>query len=181
MAKLNPNSQPTAGNRDGALRLTPGTQPAAGSRGGRAKLKKAFIFSIEALLAAVLLFGIFLLISDINGVPKTNSGTGKILATYSEGLANSLDSSGALDRFFRYSDDSQIKNLIGYMPPSTCAKIEIYSDSPSIENLIYSYTPSECTMLWDTPAGLSIYSYANRTDSTTTGFYWIKAYVYARQ
>lgn len=142
---------------------------------------KGFIFSIEALLAAVFLFGVFLLISDLNELQKGFDPQQKILSQYTDGLISSLQKSGAIKNLMESNDDTLLKNISNSMPPSICTQIEIYNYTPTMPNLYYSYSTPNCTNYWSTPSFQQFSTYINRTNQTNISIFWIKAINYAKE
>lgn len=142
---------------------------------------KGFVFSIEALLAAVFLFGILLIASDLGTLSYGHSQAPKILGNYADGTLSALEKSKALDDLFLYRNDLKIRNISDSMPDSICTQIEIYRTSLTPANLFYSYSTPSCKMGWGTPANLRYSTYINRTSRTNVDVFWVKAIHYAKE
>jgi len=142
--------------------------------------KLGFIFSIEALLAAILLFGIFLLTSDISKLDSDYSQNDKILYDYADSTLVVLDKTGALKELFENGNDTKIKNITESLIPSICTQLEIYNYSATPQNLYYSYTSQDCTKSWSTPISSKFSTYVNRTNVSNISVFWVKAVHYAK-
>jgi len=139
---------------------------------------KGFIFSIEALLAAVFLFAVFIFVANITDLDSGSSQAPRILSRYTDGTLSALELSGALDDLFKLKDDSKLKNISDSMPGSLCTQIEIYNSSQA---LFYSYSQSSCSTSWDSPVQVQYSTYLNRTNRTSVNIFWIKAIHYAKK
>jgi Flp pilus assembly protein TadG len=144
-------------------------------------INRGFVFSIEALLGATVLFLVFLLISDIDQISTETTQSDKILDSFADATLSALEKTNAIEIFMKNSDDLKIKNISESMPASICTQIEIYNNSQTPTNLIYTYTAQNCELSWDTIVKTRYSTYLNRTNKTNVDIFWIKAIHYARK
>ncbi len=144
-------------------------------------ISKGFIFSIEALLGATVLFLVFLLISDIDQIPTKTTQSDRILDDYADATLSALEKTNAIEIFMKNSNDSKIRNISESIPASICTQIEIYNNSQTPTNLIYTYSAQNCEFSWDTIVKTRYSTYLNRTNKTEVNIFWIKAIHYARK
>ncbi|MFH1306845.1 MAG: hypothetical protein ABIH83_04305 [Candidatus Micrarchaeota archaeon] len=153
-----------------------------------AKLKKGIIMSVEALLAALVLFGMFLIMSTLISLQHDYQKYYPLLHSYSQDILLTGQKSGAFLQVIETENDSLIRNMADSLPPSVCAQIEIYGNvtgppygnATTPTNMYYSYTSQNCTADYLTPKAVSYRTFALHRNSTLNSYYWIKAISYPR-
>jgi len=138
--------------------------------------KKGQIMSVEALFAALILFGTLLLISSLNSLshqPQEQTA----LREFSQDIPSSLQRAGAFSQMIDADNDSILNKTMKQFPPSICANIKIYSANTAPTSIIYSYS-SNCTLQRNTPVQKSMRSMARRS-SYSISKYFIETEVFA--
>lgn len=141
-------------------------------------MAKAVIMSVEAVLAAAILFSMLLIASQLGSFEKDYYPQYSPLRDYSDGVIATAKKTGAFDAIILNSDDDDLKSIVDSLPAAVCTQVEIYSSTPQITNLYYSYSPP-CEAINDPPKGISYSAFAIRQGDTAS-YYWAKATSYMR-
>ena len=149
---------------------------------------RGVVFSVEALMAAMLLFAVLLLLSSLTGpirAPKQALLEGYAQNILQIGAENGTwikTSDATLGNDLR--DDSDARALIESLPPSICAQVEVfYLDS--LNQASWSYVRSGCGLRTDTPVAQRmgmIYSRSLfRVSPQPNDHYWVRVKTYPRE
>jgi hypothetical protein len=141
-------------------------------------MKRAVIMSVEAVLAAAILFSMLLIASQISEFKEDYNQNHIVLRDFSDGVLVSAKKSGALKSIISDSNDEKLIEIVNSLPEAVCTQVEIYSGSVAPANLAYSYTP-QCEAVNDPPKDVAYTSFAIRS-SDSVSYYWAKATSYIR-
>lgn len=142
--------------------------------------KKGVIISVEAMLAALLLFGSFLIAASLATASDEQPSGLPLLRLYTLDVSRLGADSGAWGTVLSDSlaDDSKISALASHLPPSVCLQLEIYHNTTRSSDLAYSYVNSSCNRTVDTPQYQWWRALVRRGNSSSNEFYWVKTMTY---
>jgi len=143
---------------------------------------RGFGFSIEAMLAAFVLFAILMFSANFNVISSEPYGISDPLKTSSEDIAAIGVKSGAWsDAMGPFSkNDARARELFDTLPQGICARVEIYHDTMGISNLSYSYASANCSGRIDDRRAQSFRPFVVRTNSSVQAFYIAKVTAWPR-
>lgn len=136
--------------------------------------------TVEAAFAALVLFGILLLVSTLFSLQKDYQPSQKIIGYFSMDMLSSLQAQGAFDQIIRYHNDSILRSAAASLPSSLCMQVEIYSNNVSAKYLNYSYTSENCTTSMAVSKSSAYRTFSVMRNSSLVSFYWAKAIAYPR-
>ena len=146
---------------------------------GHEHFRRGVVLSVEALLAALLLFGILLLAGTLLQPIRPPPGT--LLEDYAQGLLQAGAETGAwLGPAAGTPNDSAARALVDGMPPALCAQVELYANTTSSASMRWSYVRPGCGLAADTPVeqrwGLVVW----RANSSYSIPYWVRVRAYPK-
>jgi hypothetical protein len=138
------------------------------------------IISVESLLAALLLFGILLIVVKLSNLDSSDNSEIKILRLKAQQVHLMLANTGAYDQVLLNQNDSTLRQTIAQLPAGLCTQIEIFDNSISAENLNYSHLSANCTMYQYTPISTSMTMHLVRQNSSSYTYHPIRVSIYGR-
>jgi hypothetical protein len=141
---------------------------------------RGIVLSVEALLAAILLFEILLLAQALlNQITPPYSSQ---LEDYVQGLVEVGVHTGSwLGPLYEIANDTSAKNLIDSLPPALCAQAELYENATNLSSLRWSYVRSGCSIGPDSKIEQRWAPLVFRANSTNSTLYWARVLVYPRR
>ncbi|VVB56892.1 Uncharacterised protein [uncultured archaeon] len=143
------------------------------------KSRSGVVFSVEALLAALVAFAFILLATSITqGVrPAVPSPLG--------GHAQDLLAAGSLagvwtDPLPPVSNDARAVAFIESLPAGWCAQAELYANNTSVRALQWMYVRSNCSRTLDMPMEQRWGALVARNGPNSVSYGWIRLQVYPR-
>gem|GEM_PF-5725238 len=134
-----------------------------------AREKHGIAFSVEAMLAAMVLFVMILFSASLSSsISKPFRGVDQV-AYVADGIADAGAKGGAWLYAGQPSpDDSQARALVQMAPPSVCVKAEIFNGTVSQATLLWAY--SSCNATEGFPKSVSQRPFVRRANSTGMEF-----------
>ncbi len=143
--------------------------------------RKGIILSVEVMLAALLLFGAFLVASNLAGISARPPSALPLLRFYAADTLAQGSENGAWSSPVQPSgNDTATRALLDNLPAGVCAQVAIYANSSLSSNLRYSYVPSGCNLTIDLPVQSSYRSLVVWRNSSAYDFYWVRLSAYPR-
>lgn len=140
---------------------------------------RGVVLSVEALLAALLLFGILLLVGTL--LQPINPPASPLLEDYAQSLLQAGAETGAwLGPAGNPPDDSAARALIEALPPALCAQAELYENTTDPASLRWSYVRSGCGLAADTPVEQRWGPVVWRANSSYSVPYWVRVLAYPK-
>ncbi len=148
----------------------------AGS-GGR--FVRGVVLSVEALLAALLLFGILLLAGTL--LQPIRPSPSPILEDYAQDLLQAGAETGAwLGPAGNPANDSAARALVDGLPPALCAQAELYRNTTQAASLRWAYVRPGCGLAADTPVEQRWGPLVWRANGSYSIPYWVRVRAYPR-
>jgi hypothetical protein len=146
---------------------------------GNEHFARGVVLSVEALLAALLLFGILLLAGTL--LQPIRPPPSPLLEDYAQDLLQAGAETGAwLGPAGNSPNDSAARALIEALPPALCAQAELYANNTSSASMRWAYVRSGCGLAADTPLeqrwGLVVW----RANSSYSIPYWVRVRAYPK-
>jgi len=132
--------------------------------------KKAFAFSVEAMLAGFILFGILLYSSSL-GLLATRSYLAYDPLSYSAQDLAAIGAKSGAWASVAAGNDSRARSLLDSLPPGLCIRAEIFRSGIDVSNLTWAYAPSNCTGTLDSKRAQAARPFIYRINSTDSQFY----------
>lgn len=124
-------------------------------------------FSIEAMLAAMMLFAMLVFSASLASSVAKPFQVVDQLSVAASGIAEAGAKNGAwLSAPPPSANDSAARALVGMLPPSICGSAEIYSGTVSPDALLWSYSQANCTFADDYPREISVRPVVKRYNSS---------------
>ncbi len=140
--------------------------------------RRGVVLSIEALLAALLLFTALLLASALAGM--SGDIHLPLLRQYAQDIASVGLQNGQWIRAAAGANDSSARNLIESLPAGLCVQVEVYANTPAPASLAWSYTRSRCAASVDTVFAQAWVGDVYRQNHTDYSYYLVRVRTYAR-
>lgn len=138
-------------------------------------------FSLEAGLAALLLFSAMLAALQLSAVSVRPIHQIDSLAIYSEGIAQAGVKGGAFASVVSSpANDTFTKALFSSLPNSTCARAEIFHDGIEPNNLSFAYSPSDCTSPGMGSQSSHSAAFVARQNSSSSKLYFVRISAWAK-
>lgn len=152
-------------------------------------VRKGVVLSVEALMAAMLLFSVLLLLSIMTEPIRAPTNT--MLEDYAQSVlqigaeSNSWTSAVEVSLPSNARNDSSARALIESLPSSVCAQAEVYYGGNQLTDVNWSYVRSGCFLRTDTPVvqrmGM-VYARPPIAPATRAyDYYWVKIKTYPRE
>ncbi len=141
-------------------------------------LKRGVVLSVEALLAALLLFTALLMASGLAAM--SGDAHLPLLRQYAHDLAAAGAQNGAW-LGWAASNDTAARALMEGLPAAICAQAEVYSVNPGNGTPVWSYTRSGCNQTIDTAWAQTWVAQVWRANSTNYSYEWVRVRTYARE
>lgn len=153
------------------------------------KPQKGVILSLEALMAAMLLFATLLLLSSLVG--PINPPKSTLLDDYAQSVLQIGAENNSWVRAVEVSvqnekrNDSAARSLIESLPSSICAQAEIYYGGNQLSAPNWTYVRTGCFLRTDTPVSQRIAMVYARPPaagaSRAYNYYWVKVKIYPKE
>lgn len=109
-------------------------------------MNRGFIVSVDALLAAVILFSLLTISFDTLKQDGTNWQISRSLGMLAYKSGESLEMSGALHRAVIINNTNGVRSFLDGLPFNVCASVSVKND-PDSNVSIFSVSKSGCTSL----------------------------------
>lgn len=183
----------TGAGENGCRRAGVGGMPLARMGKGRSPLRlsrstasrRGFVLSVEALMAAMLLFSTLLLASAL--LQPVRAPAGPHLERWAQGL---LRLGAENNTWMRAGDfasagrnDTDARALVESLPAGVCAQVETYNGLLQPARLTWSYTRRACAKRADTPAVSRVGMIWTDAPDASRPYdqYWVRVITYARE
>lgn len=153
-----------------------GLAPSAASHGPH---RRGVVLSVEALLAALLLFTAMLLASTLASMAGQTSLP--LLRQYAQDTAAAGMRNGAWLGPAASSNDAAARALIDALPAGLCAQVESYAGGTGASSLGWSYVRGKCNQTIDTPLAQAWVAQVYRGNSTNYSFGWVRVRTMPRE
>ncbi len=153
-----------------------GLAPSAASCG---PLKRGVVLSVEALLAALLLFTALLLASTLAAM--SGGASLPLLRQYAHDVAAAGVHNGAWLGPVASSNDAAARSLIDNLPAGLCVQAEVYAANAGTGTPIWSYARGGCNRTADTALAQAWAAQIYRGNSTNYSFEWVRVRAYPRE
>jgi len=155
----------------------------------RQRGRRGVVLSVEALMAATLLFAVLLLLNNLTA--PISPPKGQMLENYAQSVLQMGAENNSWVRAVEVSMPSDKRNdlgarqLIDSLPPSVCAQAEVYYGGNQMAFPNWSYVRSGCALRTDTPMAQRIgMVYARPPLAPATrayDYYWVKVKTYPKE
>jgi hypothetical protein len=154
----------------------------AGAHMGEGGSMKGIVFSIEAMLSALILFIAIIFMSNMASIVSSPfSGFDQLRASAEDTAAIGCKTGAWALALPPNSNDSAAQSALAALPPSICARVELYNGSISIGNLAWSYSPANCPAQ-DAAASRSGYCpFVARRNSTSQELFYARVAAWPRE
>ncbi len=109
-------------------------------------MNKGFVISVDALLAAVVLFSLLTLAFDTMKQDGTEWQITRTLELLSYHTGDALETSGVLSRAVTLNNTSEVREFLDALPYNNCASITVRA-SPDTNVSIFTVSKSGCSSL----------------------------------
>ncbi len=142
--------------------------------------KRGVVLSVEALLAAMLVFAFVMLSSTLTSAVREPYISP--LGSYAQDILNAGARSGVwLAPLPPTLNDSTTRAFIESLPPSLCAQVEMRINDTTPQNLRYMYVRANCTLSAQMPIDQRWGMVMQRTDASNITPYWVLVRVYPKE
>ena len=141
--------------------------------------RRGVVLSVEALLAALLLFTALMLASTLAAMSGDTHLP--LLRGYAQDLAASGAQSGAWLGPDTTSNDTAARALIDNLPAGLCAQADVYAGAPLAGAPVWSYVRGRCNQTADTALAQAWAAQVYRGNSTYYSFEWVRVRTYPRE
>ena len=144
--------------------------------------RRGVVFSVEALMAAMLLFAVLLLLGSMTA--PIHAPTQPLLEEYAQNLLQIGAENGTwlktsdAARPNERRDDSDARALVESLPPSICAQVEVFQGGNQLARANWSYVRAGCSLGTDTPVAQRIGMINSRAPYY---YYWVRIKTYPRE
>ena len=141
---------------------------------------RGVVLSVEALLAALLLFSTLLLTSTLAGM--SGDIHLPLLRQYAQDLATAgLQNGEWLGPISSTPNDSAARTLIENLPAGLCVQVDIFANNAAPSSLAWSYARSRCNTSVDTAYAQQLVGEVYRQNYTNYSFYLVRVRTYPRE